>query len=302
LPAIGECGIAPGFMSIALQDHLDQAAMPPVVLTFNADRSWLAQHRLAWKDVTDGLRMWRLAGTLGWLDIKLRYRGSLLGPLWLTLSTAVMVASLGVLYAALFGMNLHEYLPFLALSQVLWAFISTLTTEACTCFTLAEGIIRSVRMPFFLQAVRTLWRNLLVLGHNVVVIFIVFAIFDESPGWGGLGALPGLALWTVDALAVCLLLGPICARFRDIPPIVGSVMQIAFFVTPIIWKGNQVGRHAAILPLNPFYSLLEVVRRPLLSQPMSLTIWAAAIGYSLLLCGFTWLVFMRARSRLTFWV
>jgi lipopolysaccharide transport system permease protein len=289
LPAIGECGIAPVFMSIALQDQLDRAVIPPVVLTFNADRSWAGQHRLAWHDVWDGLRMWRLAF-------------SLLGPLWLTLSTAVMVGSLGVLYAALFGMNLHEYLPFLALSQVLWAFISALVTEACMCFTQAEGIIRSVRMPFFLQAIRTLWRNLLVLGHNVVVIFVVFAIFDQWPGWGAFNALPGLALWGVDALAICLLLGPICARFRDIPPIVASVMQIAFFVTPIIWKGNQVGKHAALLPLNPFYSLLEVVRRPLLSEQMGHIIWASALGYSVLLCALTWLVFMRTRSRLTFWI
>jgi lipopolysaccharide transport system permease protein len=289
-------------MIVAIQDHLDRATIPPVVLTFNADRSWAGQHRLAWLDVTDGVKMWRLAGTLGWLDIKLRYRGSLLGPLWLTLSTAVMVGALGVLYAALFNMNLHEYLPFLALSQVLWAFISVLVAEACTCFTLAEGIIRSVRMPFFLQAIRTLWRNLLVLGHNVVVIFVVFAIFDVWPGWHALHALPGLALWTIDSLAFCLLLGPICARYRDIPPIVGSVMQIAFFVTPIIWKGNQVGGHAALLPLNPFYSLLEVVRRPLLTEHMTLTIWASALGYSVLLWALTWLVFMRTRSRLTFWI
>jgi lipopolysaccharide transport system permease protein len=289
-------------MSIALEDHLRPAAAAPVVLTFNADLSWAGQHRHAWQDVVDGLRLWRLAGTLGWLDIRLRYRGSMLGPLWLTLSTAVMVASLGVLYAALFNMNLHDYLPYLALSQVLWGFISTLVSEACNCFTQAEGIIRSVRMPFSLQALRTLWRNLLVLGHNIVVIVVVFAIFDEWPGWGGLTALPGVALWTVDALAICLLLGAVCARFRDISPIVASVMQIAFFITPILWRANQVGRHAAILPLNPFYSLMEVVRRPLLNESLSLSVWAAALFYSALLCGFTWLVFMRARSRLAFWL
>jgi lipopolysaccharide transport system permease protein len=271
-------------------------------MDISADVSHHARLWLAWRDIAEGAALWRLGITLGWLDIKLRYRGSLLGPLWLTLSTAVMVGSLGVLYAALFGMNLHEYLPFLALSQVLWAFISALVTEACMCFTQAEGIIRSVRMPFFLQAIRTLWRNLLVLGHNVVVIFVVFAIFDQWPGWGAFNALPGLALWGVDALAICLLLGPICARFRDIPPIVASVMQIAFFVTPIIWKGNQVGKHAALLPLNPFYSLLEVVRRPLLSEQMGHIIWASALGYSVLLCALTWLVFMRTRSRLTFWI
>lgn len=182
-------------MSIALQDHVRPATAAPVVLTFNADLSWAGQHRHAWQDVTDGLRLWRLAFTLGWLDIRLRYRGSMLGPLWLTLSTAVMVGSLGLLYGTLFNMNLHEYLPYLALSQVLWGYVSALVGEAGTCFTQAEGIIRSVRMPFFLQAIRTFWRNLLVLGHNVIVIVVVFAIFNEWPGWDGFYALPGLVLW-----------------------------------------------------------------------------------------------------------
>lgn len=47
----------------------------------------------------------------GWLDIKLRYRGSILGPFWLTASTAVMVAAMGVLYAYLMNMDVHKYLP-----------------------------------------------------------------------------------------------------------------------------------------------------------------------------------------------
>ena len=71
---------------------------------------------LAVRDVVDGLRLWRLAVKLAWLDIKRRYRGSMLGPFWLTLSTAVMIGALGVLYAALFHMDVSEYLPFLALS------------------------------------------------------------------------------------------------------------------------------------------------------------------------------------------
>jgi len=73
-------------------------------------------------------------------------------------------------------------------------------------------------------------------------------------------------------------------------------------VTPIIWKPNQVGRHAWVLPFNPFYSLMEVVRRPLLSEAFSLPVWGSALGFSALLCGLTWLVYMRARSRLAFWI
>jgi lipopolysaccharide transport system permease protein len=277
---------------------------PPQAVVFRSERSPAARQRQAVADVVEGVRLWRLAFTLGWLDIRLRYRGSVLGPFWLTLSTAVMVAALGVLYSALFKMDLHEYLPFLALSLVLWnSYLAALVGDACSCFLQAEGLIRSIRMPFTLHAIRTVVRNLLVLAHNVVVIVAVWAIFDTWPGWDGLLALPGLVLWVLDSLALCLLLGTFCARFRDIPPIVGSLMQIAFFVTPIIWKPDLLQASGARwLPANPFFSLLEIVRAPLLGEVPTAIIWTAALGYSAALCLVAWLVFARLRGRLAFWV
>ena len=199
------------------------------------------RNRWAMADVAGGIRLWRLAWALGWLDIRLRYRGSMLGPFWLTISTGVMIAALGGLYSTLFKLDLREYLPFLALSQVLWGFLAAIVSEACSVFTEAEGVIRSMRMPFFVFSLRTLIRNVIALGHNIVVIVVVFVIFGMWPDLNSLMALPGLLLWAVDALALTLVLGAFCARFRDIQPIVNSVMQIAFFVTPVIWKPTQLG-------------------------------------------------------------
>ncbi len=143
------------------------------------------RNRWAMADIGGGARLWRLAWALGWLDIRLRYRGSMLGPFWLTISTGVMVGALGVLYSTLFKIDVRDYLPFLALSQVLWGFLATLVSEACTTFTDAEGVIRSVRMPFFVFSMRALIRNVIALGHNIVVIVVVFAIFSMWPGLGG---------------------------------------------------------------------------------------------------------------------
>ena len=127
-------------------------------------------------------------------------------------------------------------------------------------------MIRAVRMPLFVHALRTLVRNVLVLAHNVVVIVAVDIIFAIKPGWCALMALPGVAVWAVDTLAIALLLGAFCARFRDITPIVASVMQIAFFLTPVLWLPGMLGRHAVLVTFNPFYALLEIVRAPFLGH------------------------------------
>ena len=275
----------------------------PDHLALHSELTSAARQRLALQDVRGGATLWRLALTLGWFDIRLRYRGSMLGPFWLTLSTAVMVAALGVLYSSLFKMELHDYLPYLAISLVLWAFLSSLVGDACTAFLGAESMIRSARLPFTLYATRVVVRNVLVLGHNVAVILAIYAVFDAWPGLAALAAVPALLLWVVDGMLVCYLLGPLCARFRDIPPIVASVMQIAFFISPIIWKPELLqGAAAAYLPLNPFYSLLEVVRGPLLGTVPHWTVWTSAVGYSVALGLAAWLLFARVRGRLAFWV
>ena len=271
-------------------------------LEFASGLSHTARHRFAMTDIQEGLRLWRLAWSLGWLDIRLRYRGSMLGPFWLTISTGVMVGSLGFLYSTLFHMSLHEYLPFLALSQVLWGFLATLVSESCTVFTEAEAVLRSVRMPFFLFAMRILVRNVLVLAHNACVIVVVFALLWVWPGTVALLALLALPLWIMNALALSLLLGGFCARFRDIMPIVNSVMQIAFFLTPVIWKPEQLGAGAVWLPFSPFFDLLEIVRAPLLGEVPSLSVWFGALAYSVLLWGVSWTFFMRARGRIAFWI
>jgi len=272
------------------------------LLDLHADMSLSARQGLALADVALGSRLWRLAWTLGWLDIKLRYRGSLLGPFWLTMSTGVMVGALGLLYAGLFHTNLHDYLPYLSLSLVLWAFLGAVVSESCATFTEAEAIIRSVRMPFFLFSLRIVIRNVLVLAHNILVIIVVFALLSTWPGWHMVLALPGILLWLLDALALSLLLGSFCARFRDIQPIVNSVMQIAFFMTPVIWKPEQAGGHFVLLQPNPFFDLLQVVRAPLLGQSPGTVTWLAAALYSVGLCAIAWLFFARARGRVAFWL
>ena len=274
-------------------------------VTINAAQSLHARLAAASVDMREALALWRLVWKLSLLDIRLRYRGSVLGPFWLTLSTGVMVGALGVLYAGLFHLDIKTYLPYLALSLILWNFLSAMTAEGCTCFTAAEAMIRANRMPFSLHAGRVVIRNFLVFAHNIVIVAVVFAVMGKMPGAKSYLVLPGLALWFVDGMAACLLLGAFCARFRDIPPIITSVMQIAFFMTPVIWSPTILEhRHIGVwlIDLNPFYALLEIVRGPLDGTPVHLAIWGFAFGCSGVLVLLAGVFFALARPRLAYWV
>jgi lipopolysaccharide transport system permease protein len=280
-------------------------AASPSQFTLDATRGAPAKARAAFADLRQTAALWRLVWALSLLDIRLRYRGSILGPFWLTLSTGVMVGALGFLYAGLFRQDIQSYLPYLSVSLILWNFLSSITGEGCTCFTQSEAMIRATRMPLSLHASRSVIRNFLAFAHNIVVIVVVFAVLRKTPGPQSYMVLPAFLLWFIDGFAVTLLLGAFGARFRDIPPIIASIMQIAFFVTPILWNPSILehrGISTVLIQWNPFFALLQIVRGPLLGQTVDLGTWGCALGYSAALIVFSGIIFALARPRLSYWV
>ncbi|WP_237214359.1 ABC transporter permease [Falsiroseomonas oryziterrae] len=253
-------------------------------------------------DLRSGLSRWRLAAALARLDIRNRYRGSVLGPFWMTLSTAIMVTGIGLLYSTLFRMSLREYLPFLAVSLLVWNTISQIVSDACTSFISSEGVIRQMPLPYTVHVLRFVFRNAIIAAHSLPLILVVFVVFGVYPGAEAFTVLPGLLLLAINAFAVGLFLGMFCARFRDIQQIVASIMQLAFFLSPVLWKPALLGHWQALLPLNPFYVLMETVRGPLVEGGAPLLIWVCALFYTALSCTLAFLFFVRFRGRIAFWV
>ena len=274
--------------------------MPAVLYVADASRPRRLERAL--EDLATGFARWRLAAALARLDIRNRYRGSVLGPFWLSLSTAIMVVALGLLYSTLFALPLGEYLPYLAVSLIVWNLVSQVVTEGCTSLTSSEGVIRQLTLPYTVHALRCVFRNVAVAAHSLPLILVVFAVFGHLPGPEALLALAGLALVAANAFALAIVLGMVCARFRDIPPIIGSVLQLAFFMSPVLWKPELLKERQVWLPLNPFYTLMETVRGPLVEGGAAPVVWASAIGFTALTCALAFAFFVRFRGRIAFWV
>ena len=275
------------------------SSSPPVHAFDAADPR---RKEIAREDLEAGFQRWRLAWALARGDITHRYRGSILGPMWLTLSTAVMLFALGFLYAKLLRIDMTDYLPWLTVSLILWNTLNQTITEATTCFTGAEGVIRQMPLPYSVHALRLVMRNALVAAHNLPLILVIFFIFGVTPRWTLVLAIPGFAIMAAGCFAASIFLGMICARFRDIPPIVGSLLQVAFFVSAVIWKPEMLGWWEPYLPINPVFAVMEAIRAPIMGNTGSIVVWLAAIGWTAALCAVAWVFFVRFRGRIAFWV
>ena len=256
------------------------------------------------RDVLLALSRFDLAGTLGWQDVKQRYRRSTLGPFWLTISMGVLIGALGLVFGTIFKSRLAEFLPFLAIGIILWTYIATVINEGCTAFISSDSVIKQLPLPLFLHVLRVVWRNLVILGHNVVIIPLLFLLFLHAPGWVALLAIPGLIVTTLTLTAVALFVGVLCTRYRDLTQIIASVLQIAFYVTPIIWMPSMMSGRAefVFLEVNPFFHLIEVVRAPLLGQMPSVTNWVVSICMAVVSWLLTLWMYGKYKNRISYWL
>jgi ABC-2 type transport system permease protein len=253
-------------------------------------------------DLSAGLKLWELWTALGWHEIRQRYRRSIVGPFWLTISMILMIAALAYLYGGVFGQNIQTYLPFVATGMIVFTLISQIATDSSMTFIGASTRILQLRAPLSLYVFQMLWRNLLIFGHNISIYLLLLIFFPVPIGWNLPLAVVGLFLVLLWGLWVGLVLGALSARFRDVPPIVASVMQVAFFMTPIFWTPGSLPNRELFVQLNPFYYFLDIVRMPLLGETPPMFMWVVVIGINLVSGIVAILFFARYRARIAFWV
>jgi ABC-type polysaccharide/polyol phosphate export permease len=261
-------------------------------------RGALFEFQMAFRDLRSSAERLDLAWSLASHDVVSRYRGSILGPFWITLSMGLMVLGIGIVYANLFGITLKDFLPLVALGIVFFGTMSGMITEGCSTFVQAAGMLSQTSLPMFTFVWRTVFRNLINLGHHLVIVIAVLIYYGYWRQTNVPVAVIGLVFMVLNTAWLSMLVGIASARFRDIPQIVISVMQFAMFVTPVFWPANRLGRHHAVLDFNPFYHLLEAVRAPLMGGAVAphtylfLAVMAAA-GWAL-----TFSIFATIRRRI----
>lgn len=256
------------------------------------------------KDVKLSLYDYWMPLLLGWQDISQRYRRSKIGAFWITINTSCYIASLGIIFGTLFRFKLQEYLPNICAGILTWNYISLCLSEGCNSFTNYEYLILQVRVPFFMYIMRNIIRNSIIFFHNIIIFPIVCVITGYKLDWSLLIIAITFPVLVINLSWISLILGIVCARFRDIHQIVVNLLQIVFYATPIIWTIKILPGNVStyLVTLNPFYNFIELIRRPLLGYYPTqfewiFTTFSAFIGWVI-----AFLLLGKYRNRIAYWM
>ncbi|MGE4350810.1 MAG: ABC transporter permease [Bdellovibrionales bacterium] len=235
-------------------------------------------------------------------DIKARYKRSVLGPLWITLSTAIGVVGLGFIWSALFHLDKSVYIPTLSIGLILWQFISGSIIESSTIFVRYAGIIKNVDLPISLYPAQLLVRQLLILAHNIPLYFLVILVLGVPINLNFLWFFPGFLLVVLNLFWIMLLIGILGARFRDLEYLIGTVMPLLMFFTPVMYRPNALPYSKVIILLNPLADMIEIIRYPLLGEPVPGYLFAVNIALFVVGGAVTLFLFNKKRDRVALWV
>jgi ABC-type polysaccharide/polyol phosphate export permease len=260
--------------------------------------------RRAIDDLVGGLQRYRIVLMFALREVQHRYRRTTLGMMWIVISMAVWVATISLVFTSLFvGVRVEIFVPYIAISIIIWGFFSNVVSDGCLCFVAGEEYILTDPIPLSVFAYRTFVYGLIVSSHNFVIFVLVAIYFHVPLSLQSLLFLPGLALFIGNCFWVILLLATVSTRFRDIPQLVANVLQILFYLTPIIWMATLLPESRRwLVQLNPLFHWFEIVRGPLLGTSPS--VWSWCVAVFTLLCGsiVSFVIFARYRGRVAYWL
>ncbi len=237
------------------------------------------------------------------IEIRGRYRRTVLGPLWNAASMGILVGTLGLVFSTVWNMDISTYLPYLASGFLVWLPMSQILLEGGHQFIGAEPILKQVKIPYTVFSCVNVLRNMIVMAHYLVVWAVVAFIFDVPVSWTTLLFVPGVILISINGLWISMLAGLSCARYRDIEPLLVNTMQIVLFVTPIMWAPERAGRKGAIfVDVNIVHHFIEIVRAPLLGNVPALLSYQVIIGVTIIGWIITLMAFSRYRRYLVLWL
>ncbi len=255
------------------------------------------------EELVSGLRNWRVWHLLGVNDLRNRYARSRFGQVWLILSTGTMIGALAIVWSLLWNTPLHELMPFMGTSIIIWGFLSQTLSDSTSVFVLHGNFYRNQKMNFSVSIYSVIYKNSMILAHNLIVIFVLVLAFGVPINWWFFQIVPAVVLTWVTMAWSGYIVAMVCVRYRDIIQLIATWLMVIFFITPVMWKPDFLPpRYQFVVDWNPLAQFLELLRAPFLGQPLSAHTWVMTIAIALGGGVLSLPVIGRYQRRVIFWM
>ena len=254
-------------------------------------------------DLLNASKSWRVWSSLAKFDIIKRYKRSFLGPWWITLTMAILILGIGILYSQLFKLDFKNYLLYLSINFTIWAFMRDSILESCQTLIEAKALLHNEKWNILIFTFRVIYKNFIIFLHNII-IFLILGIFliDQLSIISVLMSISALFFLVIFLLPICILCSIINTRFRDFYMIMSNIMQLLFFLSPILFKKDLLLSFDWLLYINPLALFLLMINEPILTNQFNFSYLSYLTIYFIICTCFTAFIFLRYKNKITYWL
>lgn len=252
------------------------------------------------------LRDLRASREIGWRlflrNFRSQYRQSVLGYLWLIfppLITAFIWISLNKTRILNVGETDGSYAAYVLTGIFLWQSFVEIINCPLQQIVFSQAIITKFRVPHEALILSGLGGVIFNLFIRIVILLIGLLLLKVTLSWTLLLVPFGLFCLLTFGLAIGLLITPLGLLYKDVSNVLGSGLQIAFFLTPIIYYVPAGGIASSVVALNPVTPLLVTTRNWLITgtiTPQPYFFYVTAV--SLVILFFSWVTYRLAKPHL----
>ncbi len=257
---------------------------------------------IAVREILEALRRTDYWFYLGVGDLRRKYIRTFMGPIWNLLNSILFILVVGGCYSLVFHEDVSKMLPHLSAGYFTWQYITGCITESASLIHTNGIVIKTSRITPSQLILRMIAKNTTIFCQNTLLALVVCWMF-VGPSLLAPLAVIGIAANCLFLTPFCFLVAMVCARYRDVEPIIQNFLMIMLFITPILWMPSTLSpEHRFVVEFNPAYHFIQVVRQPLLGEVPELLSYlvcaASIVGANAFLVAF----YGRYRSRLAYWV
>lgn len=254
-------------------------------------------------DFVDATRKWRVWSSLAKFDILKRYKRSFLGPWWITLAMLFLILAIGILYSQLFKLDFAKYLLYLSINFAIWAFMRDSILESCQVLIDAKALLFNEKWNFLIFSFRVVYKNFIIFLHNIIIfILLAIVLVDELTLINLLISISALVFLILFLLPVCILCSLINTRFRDFYMIMSNVMQLLFFLSPILFNKQLLESYNWLIYINPLALFILLINEPILINQFHFNYLIYLLCYFTFFTCFTAFLFAKYKNKITYWL
>lgn len=256
-------------------------------------------------DLKNSLKQFDLISYFSISDLKSQYNRTAIGPLWETISLSILLIFLSIVWSRVVKEDLNTYLPHLVSSLIIWRFMSILVGQGCMIFLNSIELVKSFKINLSTLAIIKVYDKCLIFFHHLPII-IFFNLYFKVDIFNAsfLLLIYTIPIFLVTSYSVCIILGFLNTRFRDLQSFISMLMSVMMFFTPILWKPDTIGAKAMFYIVQPniFYHYIEIMRKPMMGQSPEIFSLVVTTIFTFCIFILSQYIVKKYSSRIPFWL